>query len=286
MKHIHSHTHVYEGIAPQDVSHSTGYDNGGFLPSHSVGTAYQQNGIHKRKISADHVDDESTIDQINLQSITQLENQKNVLQSANFGDRLNQPIGGFKSFHSSSQISNPHAFKTKPLDTRFHSKGNEQGFATLSSVHSVLGSDPLFRPAFPIYNEDCQCIPRQFCAAENVVARNNPRNLQNLIDARSKKTEILSIADELKESKTSNRRSKALAFDDDNSTVTEQPIDSIEVITELSEEETTQPIIEDETTEVPEIETAGNETSRVKRDAEEETEETEEEFPDRQGVSY
>ncbi|XP_066975657.1 LOW QUALITY PROTEIN: serine protease filzig-like [Macrobrachium rosenbergii] len=55
----------------------------------------------------------------------------------------------------------------------------------------------LFRQQLPAYREDCQCVPVNFCSAQDVVPRNAPGDIRNMIDARTRGTNILSNATDI-----------------------------------------------------------------------------------------
>ncbi|ROT78249.1 Catenin delta-2 [Penaeus vannamei] len=61
----------------------------------------------------------------------------------------------------------------------------------------------LFRPDAPAYREECECVHPSFCAAHDVVPRiNDPRDISNLLDARSLHADILSNATDAEEDVT------------------------------------------------------------------------------------
>ncbi|XP_042887061.1 uncharacterized protein LOC122262915 [Penaeus japonicus] len=158
---------------------------------------------------------------------------------------------------------------------------------------------PLYREQAPVYQEDCQCVPVQFCPAVDVIARSAPEDFSQFLDARTKNTEILSNStDEEAEDESqavvrtasSSRRGKVLALpplEPSNSAETTEA--TTEVATEAFLEETTELVEEvteevtEEATEVPEEEVTEAVTeSRVRREsdaAEEEEVEAEDPAP-------
>ncbi|XP_064117233.1 LOW QUALITY PROTEIN: serine protease filzig-like [Macrobrachium nipponense] len=176
----------------------------------------------------------------------------------------------------------------------------------------------LFRQQLPAYREDCQCVPVNFCSIQDVVPRNAPGNIRNMIDARTRGTHILSNATDIDNDgavnvtgslgfneinpQSSVRRGKVLSgFDTDSS----EAVDETEVFTEEATTDATETTTEylydyeddvteavtEAATEVPEI---LDEKSRSRRDVnataleEEQQQDDEEEdspaiYSDRQG---
>ena len=83
--------------------------------------------------------------------------------------------------------------------------------ATSQRPHNnqFLPSFPTFNgkelePKFPVnqqifYREDCLCVPRSFCAREDIVPNRFSDDFSNLISPRTRKTNITSIASDLAE---------------------------------------------------------------------------------------
>lgn len=144
---------------------------------------------------------------------------------------------------------------------------------------------PLYREQEPQYREDCQCVPVQFCPAADVIARSAPEDFSQFLDARTKKTEILSNStdgeapeDESQaflRTASSSRRGKVLALPPleaaDSAETTEPTTEAateafLEETTELAEEVTEE--VTEEATEMPEEEvTEAAPESRVRRES-------------------
>ncbi|ROT71255.1 hypothetical protein C7M84_010432 [Penaeus vannamei] len=156
---------------------------------------------------------------------------------------------------------------------------------------------PLYREQEPQYREDCQCVPVQFCPAADVIARSAPEDFSQFLDARTKKTEILSNStdgeapeDESQaflRTASSSRRGKVLALPPleaaDSAETTEPTTEAateafLEETTELAEEVTEE--VTEEATEMPEEEvTEAAPESRVRRESDADEAEAEAEEP-------
>lgn len=156
---------------------------------------------------------------------------------------------------------------------------------------------PLYREQEPQYREDCQCVPVQFCPAADVIARSAPEDFSQFLDARTKKTEILSNStdgeapeDESQaflRTASSSRRGKVLALPPleaaDSAETTEPTTEAateafLEETTELAEEVTEE--VTEEATEMPEEEvTEAAPESRVRRESDADEAEADAEEP-------
>ncbi|CAL4069647.1 unnamed protein product [Meganyctiphanes norvegica] len=57
------------------------------------------------------------------------------------------------------------------------------------------------------YSEDCHCIPRRYCPANNIVPRNSPKDISHLLDARNKGSSVLSTASQERARRSTNETS-------------------------------------------------------------------------------
>lgn len=166
---------------------------------------------------------------------------------------------------------------TQFISDNFQPGKIETGFQPLVSV-----SQPLFRPLAPTYREDCHCVPKPFCSDQDIVARNAPSDIRELLDARNGGSNTLSNDTESESStaisesevttENSVRRGRVLGLTDQRVRVTEEI------------EEVTESVTEEESTEaVTEASTVDGEETRVRREADES--EAGSHPSDRQGVS-
>ncbi|XP_063588253.1 atrial natriuretic peptide-converting enzyme-like [Penaeus indicus] len=80
-----------------------------------------------------------------------------------------------------------------------------ESFRPSPPVHTQpdVAHGTLFRPDAPAYREKCECVHPSFCADHDVVPRiNDPRDISNLLDARSLHADILSNATDAEEDVT------------------------------------------------------------------------------------
>lgn len=68
---------------------------------------------------------------------------------------------------------------------------------------SFLDQNTLYRPEISAYREECQCVHASYCQSYDVVGRNSPGDIRDLIDARNQGSDILSNATDVEDGVTS-----------------------------------------------------------------------------------
>ncbi|KAG7172455.1 Phenoloxidase-activating factor 2-like 8 [Homarus americanus] len=263
-QHTHSHTHIYQ-------------DQGGYQDDYQ-GQGTQQ--VFQRQDVKQDVSIGST-------------HEVNFAKShGSIQDIQNSQHHSFRQESASASHSSPSIVPAIVVGQKFLPGRIETGFKPMPSV-----SQTLFRPLGPTYREDCQCVPNAFCSDLDVVARNAPGDIRELLDARNSKiaiysnaTDSLTSANETENEVSSERpgrRGRVLDLS------VEAATEDVEEVTELTTEaETIEPVAEEDVTEamtepVTEAVTAEEEKeeTRVRRDVDDTEDETVAPDPvsDRQG---
>lgn len=288
-QHHHTHTHVYNDQTVHDGIYKS--DHNGVLQSvHDSINQVNQYTSHRQDVSGISIHDSShDIIQVAQPSVNQIVHQQPPSPSPSTPSIVPAVLVG---------------------GTNFRPGRIESGFQPSQSL-----LEPLFRPQQPTYREDCQCVTATFCSDQDVIGRSAPADLSNVIDARTRGTKILSNATDSEDSVTgfssneelpqqsSARQGKVLQIFNftlpENEETTEEVIEEAteeptEEVTENASEEPTEEVTEEATEEPTEEVTEVSvdevleeeEKSRVRRDTNTETEETEDTaaiYSDRQG---
>nr|XP_053632780.1 uncharacterized protein LOC128688562 [Cherax quadricarinatus] len=288
--HTHSHTHVYQdqgahhdvyqGLGSQQVFQRQDIKkeaNFGIKNNHNL--AKNQGITHQRE--------QHNFQQGITQGITQQKEQHDFQQG------ITQQRDQHRFQHGFTQQKQQHHFQLESVSASDSSASVvpavvvkqeflpgriETGFKPMASVQQTL-----FRPLAPTYREDCQCVPIPFCADEDVIGRSAPGDIRELLDARSKPTDILSNATDIVEKPATNvinatfvRRGRVLDLSAQSVSeeIAEDATESVietdvtEAFTEgVLEDAATEAATEEETTEeVTEAVTVMTEGTRVRRE--------------------
>ena len=221
VQHLHSHTHVYHGaqvIKPGEQ----GYVDTHHSPSDGYSSHFQKKSDDN---SANIVGSGTSYVSSNIgssnsfnQASTGLGGSSNSFNqgSTGFGGNLHgsgsinvqhhtnafetQPLhestvsginSGFSS-HSQLSTSNHNFQQQSTFGNSFRPSAIESGFKPSTTIEDMLNHNQISNFARTLYRTDCHCVSEQFCSAENIVPMTG--DLRHLIDARNRQSEVYSNA--------------------------------------------------------------------------------------------